>query len=182
MQFINGTVETFCNVFGNHGLQYVFNVERRYPGKTLHIVFAKKGDFPEIDNAPVQAFVSHLDLETLKVSYNKEDPLSVVIYPENMKGQYKDHEGICEEFMNIGTLIHEMTHVKQVWDGRMESIAFMEMRWEGEYHKIEIQGYLTQPWEKEACMAQLQWITKGDVALAMATYDAMVRESYGIKL
>lgn len=181
MNFVNGNVETFVGLFGPHGYNYISRIQDIYPDNKINVIFAKTGDFPELDNVPAQAFVSHIKLDTLKISYDKTDPLAVVFYPEIMNAQNIACEGMSTEFQNIGTLIHEMTHVRQVLEGRMETVGFMKMIWEGVYHEIELKGYLAQPWEKEACMAQLEWLSKGRTELAEAWYEVMVESSNQIE-
>lgn len=176
MNFINGNIETFTDLFGNTGLAVMQGVQAKYPNKVLYIIFAKTGDFPEIDVYPAQAFVSHLDIKARKISYDKNDPLCMVFYPEVMHSQHAD-KALDETRLNIGTLMHEITHVKQVFSGRMESVAFMKMFWEGVYHEIEIDGYLAYPWEKEACMEQLEWLTNGNTKLSEELYLDMVEAS-----
>lgn len=182
MNFINGTAKTFAELFGPHGYIYATRIQDIYPDKEITIIFAKTGDFPEIDHVPAQAFVSHMKMDSLKVSYDKNDPVALVFYPEIMKAQNIGTEGMRTEFINIGTLIHELTHVKQIFSGRMETVGFMKMIWEGVYHEIELKGYLAQPWEEEACMAQLEWLSKGDSDLAKAWYQNMVEASMQIDL
>ena len=187
MNFVNGTAETFKEIFGEEGLNYAQNKLAcwkaelpYYPEQGVRIIFAKKGDYPEIDCHPAQAFVSRVNPEDNSVTYNKEHPLGLVIYPEVMAVQHSG-QGFSEYVMNTGTLIHELTHIKQVSEGRLDSHSFLEITWEGERIEIVMDGYLAYPWEKEACMAQLGYILAGRPDLIERAYLHMVECSRGLK-
>ena len=181
MKFVNCTLEQITDLFGNTGLTRLHRVEIDYPENDLHIILAKTGDFPIIDKVPIQAFVSRINMEEMEVSYNKEDPLAMVFYPEAMKEQHANQEA-SEIFLNVSTLLHELTHVKQVYSGRLEPLGWLKMNWEGVYYEIEMKGYLAYPWEKEACMEQLEWLTRGNTVMAELCYQEFVNASMQIDL
>lgn len=190
MNFVNCTAETFKEIFGKEGLSYAETQLEYweanlpyYPEQGVRIIVAKEGDYPEIDSGTgcPQAFVSHLDPETNKISYESNHPLGLVVYPEVMAEQHRG-QALLEYHLNMSTLIHELTHVKQVCEGRLISHGFLDMTWEGERLQIEMDGYLAYPWEKEACMAQLVFLTRGNMEAAEAAYRIMVDSSKGLKL
>lgn len=55
----------------------------------------------------------------------------------------------------VGTLVHELAHVKQMQEGRLVSKDDHYI-WEGEFYKLHatLTEYLAQPWEVEAHVAQ----------------------------
>lgn len=55
----------------------------------------------------------------------------------------------------VGTLVHELTHVRQMQEGRLISRDDHYI-WEGEVYKLHatLPEYLAQPWEVEAHIAQ----------------------------
>ena len=187
MNFVNGTAETFKATFGEEGLDYTqMQLEYwkanlpYYPEQGVRIIFAKKGDYPEVDCHPAQAFVSRVNPETNAITYDKEHPLALVIYPEVMAVQHRN-QGFSEHVLNTGTLIHELTHIKQVSEGRLHSHSFLELTWEGELIQVDMDGYLAYPWEKEACMAQLDYILAGRTDLMEKAYLQMVECTRGLK-
>lgn len=187
MNFVNGTAETFKSLFGEEGLEYAqMQLENweatlpNYPEQGVRFIFAKKGDYPEIDCQPAQAFVTRINPETNAITYNKEHPLALVIYPEVMAVQHRD-QGFSERVLNTGTLLHEMTHIKQVAEGRLETHSFLDLTWEGERIAVNMDGYLAYPWEKEACMVQLDYMLAGRTDLIEKAYNRMVECTRGLK-
>lgn len=176
MELVNCTLEQLTDLVGNTGITRLHRMGIEYPGEVLNIIFAETGDFPIIDQYPAQAFVSRINMDTREISYDKKDPLAIVFYPAIMKQQHTGFP-VGETFLNIGTLLHELTHVKQVFSGRLESLGWLKMNWEGVYHEIEMNGYLAYPWEKEACMEQLEWITRGNTIMAELHYNGLVEAS-----
>jgi len=59
----------------------------------------------------------------------------------------------------IGTLVHELTHVRQMQEGRLVSKDDHYI-WEGEVFKISasLSEYLAQPWEVEAHVEQAMYL------------------------
>lgn len=177
MELVNCTLEQLTDLVGNTGITRLHRIGIDYPGEPLNIIFAETGDYPIIDQYPAQAFVSRIDMEAREISYDKKDPLAIVFYPAIMKQQHTGYPSVGETFLNIGTLLHELTHVKQVFSGRLEMLDWLKVKWEGVCHEIEMSGYLAYPWEKEACMEQLEWITRGNTIMAELQYKALVENS-----
>lgn len=187
MNFVNGTAETFKSMFGEEGLEYTqAQLENwkaafpNYPEQGVRIIFAKTGDYPEIDCNPAQAFVTRVNPETNAITYDASHPLALVLYQEVMSVQHRD-QGFSERVLNNGTLLHEMTHIKQVCEGRLESHGFLDLTWEGKRISIVMDGYLAYPWEKEACMVQLDYMLAGRTDLMEKAYNRMVECTKGLK-
>jgi len=179
MKIVKGTEKEFVKVFGKEGLALASKHK-------VDIYLCKAGDFPMIDavSSDVGGCVLRLDPQTLEVlpqeSYGK---ISMLLYPENLK---KGSDHVRKLSTNIGqaltnevnrfivsNLVHELTHVKQMTDGRMNVIRFGLVEWDGDLIDVTVGNHLTLPWEREAYLAQYEHILQSPKK-ALKAYNDMV--------
>jgi len=154
MNFVNCTAEDFKDIFGDEGIRMI----SEYPD--LLIVFAKKGDYPEVDKECTPAlFVSNLNEETLEVMYDPSKPLGVVVYPEGVETIMASIPASMYKRYKMSLLVHELTHVRQAKEGRIACVSMDENIWEGELVKSKIEDYFSFPWELEAFTEQYTYLT-----------------------
>lgn len=70
-----------------------------------------------------------------------------------------------------GYLVHEVTHLKQHFDGRLTSVG-EQMYWEGEpvNPPTDMRGYVMAPWEIEAYAAQKAYVNGISIEKATKAY------------
>jgi len=154
MNFVNCTAEDLKAIFGEEGIQMI----SEYPD--LLVVFAKKGDYPDVDKEYTPAlFVSNLDEETFEVRYDASKPLGIVIYPEGVEAVMANIPAYMYKRYKMSLLVHELVHVRQAKEGRIECVSMDENIWEGELVKTKIEDYFSFPWEFEAFVEQYTYLT-----------------------
>lgn len=77
----------------------------------------------------------------------------------------------------VGTLVHELTHVRQMQEGRLISKNDHYL-WEGKVYKLHasLPEYLAQPWEVEAHIEQFMYLYDIDKETATTTFNERCKE------
>lgn len=157
MKLINCDLRTFISTFGIEGVRLVenYNVD----------VYLVNNDVAAALNIPGVAGLTAGNWmakpgESAAIMFFNVDLISAGINPlkRNVKGSAEQH------FCSV--LVHELTHVDQILDGRM-GFKDGKMTWEGKKVDVSNNGsddYISQPWELEAHAAQIRYMYPGDEA------------------
>ena len=165
MKFANTNEEAFVTLFG----QEVFEAIQHHE---VTVYLATDGMFPLLDGVgKVSGCVVPVNPETLEL-FGEGSELFMILYPDNIKDESKAlPENLRDRFV-ASTVLHELMHVKQVNDGRLVIKKFGISVWEGIEYKLDANGYVSYPWEKEAYLAQFTYLLNSQV-LAQVAYDNM---------
>lgn len=169
MKLLNTKIESLLWLFGEEGMVML----EAYPD--LVVCLAKPGMFPGIDAyGEVGGCVLPINPETYETLPAVGGELALIIYPDMMiKDALQMPEDERERFYR-SYLVHELTHVKQCLEGRLVITAPGKMIWEGSPIDVTLEGYVAFPWEREAYLAQFEYIFKGDAEMAEKGYSRMV--------
>lgn len=168
MKLLNTKIESLVYLFGEEGIAMLEQYD-------IWVCLATTGMFPEIEkHGNVGGCVLPLNPTTLELLPATGRELALIIYPDAMmKDALQMHESDRERF-HRSYLVHELTHVKQCLDGRLEIVAPGKMVWEGKAIDVTLEGYIEFPWEREAYLAQFEYVFHGDKELARRGYNTIV--------
>lgn len=162
MKFHKDSKAKFIHFFGEGALRLV-NI---YPD--VNFIMAERGMFPMIDayGTPSGAVIP-VDMETLELLPEDESKreLALIIYPEHVDTGVDQLPAQLRDRNRVSTLIHELTHIKQAVEGRLKIVKEGHMIWEGEDYfmtGIDMVAYVQYPWEREAYIEQLAYLTGGN--------------------
>lgn len=152
MKLANATVETFIAKFGMEAL----NVIQEHEGS---VYLATAGMFPQIDAiGKASGCVVPVNPETLEVLGESATELAMILFVDNLEEEVKNIPEHMRDRYMTSVVVHEFQHVKQIKEGRLEVKAFGLSIWEGQEYKLDMNGYLEFPWEREAYMAQFTYM------------------------
>ena len=168
MKLLRTKMEEVLALFGEEGVQMLEQYD-------IHVCMAQIGMFPALEKfGEVGGAVIFIDPQTLEILPVEDRELALIIYPHAMiKDSMSMPEEMRERFRR-SYLVHELTHAKQILDGRLDIIAEGCMVWEGVERIVTKTGYVEFPWEREAYLAQFKYIFEGDEELAERGYATIV--------
>ncbi len=174
MKIIKGSLGQIINLFGEEGILIL----SEYPD--LPIIFAETGDYAECDRGNPALVIANITEDYSTISYDGRDPLALIIY-ENAVNEVIDRvpPDLSDRF-RTSMLVHELTHVRQVQEGRLEIVDEKTNIWEGEVVVVDFANYFSLPWEKEAFFEQYLYLFNGDEATAQAVVDEQCKQIVNI--
>lgn len=169
MKLLNTKIESLMYLFGEEGIAML----KEYPD--LHVCLATPGMFPQLDAfGTVGGCVLLLNPNTLEILPATGGELALLIYPDAMIADALQVPESERERFHRSYLVHELTHVKQYMSGRLVVVEAGKMIWEGVLMNVTLEGYVEFPWEREAYLAQFEYIFKGDKELAARGYKQVI--------
>lgn len=168
MKLVNTTAEIFVSLFGQEGLAMI----EQYEG---NVYLAKTGQFPQIEKyGRCGGCVIPVNPETLTV-FGEGTETALILYPDFLiEDSWNVPEEMRPRYMQ-SVLVHELEHVKQVTEGRMEMVDFGRVIWEGEEQGMDMNLYMQFPWEREAHIAQFTYLLN-NAAQGEQAYEAMAAQ------
>ena len=95
------------------------------------------------------------------IDYNDEALAFCENFVEEKGQSISLNRRIHDSSVDMATVIaHELIHVKQYQDGRLEDKGSLQIGWEGETYIFDAENYAAQPWEAEAYSLQDFWAVK----------------------
>lgn len=168
MKLLRTKMEEVLALFGEEGVQMLEQYD-------IHVCMAHVGMFPRLESfGEVGGAVIFINPETLEILPEANRELALIIYPQSMIKESMAMPEDARERFRQSYLVHELTHVQQVLDGRLDIIAEGRMVWEGVLMDVTLEGYVEFPWEREAYLAQFQYIFNGDVDMAARGYQTII--------
>lgn len=178
MKMVKGTVKEFIDLFGQEGVKLANKF-------VVNIWLAELGDFPTIEAVgDTSGCVVPVNLQTREVlPKDLSGELTVILYPHAIRasaemlkdGAVEQGQALKNKVQRYITshLVHELVHVKQIKDGKLNIIQFGLVEWEGALMDIGLKGYTEFPWEKEAYISQFEHMLQSR-AKAIKAYAQMV--------
>jgi hypothetical protein len=168
MKLINSDLRTFIDAFGIEGVRLVeaFNVD---------IYMLDDATAQSLNLGEVGAMTAgnwfRKDGEAVAMMFFNMDRIAASVDPltRHIKGS------VSKIFCSY--LVHELTHVQQIIDGRMNQ-KDGKLIWEGKVWKFKNDGsaeYYNYPWEQEAHMAQFTYQCDGDVKAARKALNKLAK-------
>lgn len=168
MKIVKGSLVQFINLFGEEGVKLV----SEYPD--LSILFAEPGDYPLCDTASPALVTTHLD-ENNQITWDSKYPLVLLIYTEGTLAVIERVPELMRKRYKLSLLVHELTHVRQIQEGRLESHSETTNRWHEELIEVTGNNYFHLPWEKEAFYEQYLYLTNGEEDVARYMVEEQCR-------
>jgi len=168
MKLLRTKMEEVLALFGEEGVAMLEQYD-------IHVCMATRGMFPAVEAyGEVGGVVLQINPETLEILPKHGRELALIIYPDAMVNESKQIPEDARERFRRSYLVHELTHVQQVLDGRLAIVEAGHMIWEGQHFNVTLQGYVEFPWEREAYLAQFKYIFEGDEELAERGYKQII--------
>lgn len=99
--------------------------------------------------------------------------------------KYVDSQGLSPQQRQqelMGLIVHEMTHLQQVREGRLIEVTPTEIVWEGQTwdkSRIESTHYMELPWEAEAFHAQAE-VMSGSLGMSAGAVLNLIRQQFDL--
>lgn len=168
MKLINADLRTFIDAFGVEGVRLMesYNVE----------VYL-------LDDATAQSLCLGGVGAMTAGNWNRKEGEAVAIMFFNMDRIAASVDPLTRHIKGAVSkifcsyLVHELTHVQQIIDGRMKQ-KDGKIIWEGKSYKVTNDGsaeYYNYPWEQEAHMAQFTYQCDGNVKAARKALNKLAK-------
>lgn len=164
MKIVKGSLIEFINLFGEEGIKLM----SEYPD--LSVLFAEPGDYPICDQASPALVTTHLD-DNNQITWDNKYPLVLLVYAEGTRAVVDRFPEHGRDRYKLSLLVHELTHVRQVQEGRLESHSETVNRWHGDLVEVTADNYFELPWEQEAFYEQYLYLTDGQEDIARYMVD-----------